>query len=281
MNRIGIISKIAIYAFLTILTLIVLIPFFWTIGSSLSVSTEIGKYGGLDIRAFIPEHITLANYKLLFEKYDMLRVLFNTVFVAATITILSLFFNSLAAYALARMDFKGKKVIFAIIVLTMIVPFELLVIPLYQVARQFHITDQYTGLIIPAMASALGIFYFRQFFLDIPQALEEAAIIDGASRFRIYWSIVAPLMKAPFVTMAVLAFLNQWDNFLWALTVINNQKLILLQVALMMIATSKEYVTDWGNVFAGAVLSAVPIAVLFIFIQKYYVQSIASVGIKG
>ncbi len=274
-------SKIVMYIFFSLISLIVIIPFLWVIGNSFKISEEIGRYGGLSIHAFIPVKATLANYRQLWVKCDLLRVLFNTVFVAVVVTAVSMVFNSLAAYALARMKFRGKKVLFTTIILTMIIPFEVLVIPLYQTVKQLNLIDSYLGLIIPASASAFGIFFLRQFFLEIPNSIEEAAVLDGAGHFTIYSRVMLPLLTSPLVTIGILTFLQQWDNFLWAVTVINKQQLTMLQVALTFIATANEHITDWGVVYSGAVVSAVPIITVFLFIQKYYIQSIASTGVKG
>lgn len=281
MKEVNLKTKIFIYIFFVALALMVIVPFLWVIGNSFCVSEAIGKYGGLSIWAFIPKKLTMANYRQLFVKCDLYRILFNTVFVALTVTVCSLMLNSLAAYALARLNFRGKKVVFSIVLLTMIIPFEVMVIPLYHIVKQLKLIDSYGGLIMPVMASALGIFFFRQFFLEIPTSLEEAATIDGAGRFKIYKDIMLPLMKPPLVTMGIITFLQQWDNFLWAVTVINRDKYQLLQVALTYMATANEHITDWGVVFSGAVVSAVPIIIIFVFMQKYYIQSIATTGVKG
>lgn len=281
MNDLSKVSKIIMYVLLSFLSVIIILPYLWVISNSLTQSELIGKFGGFSLRTFIPENITLANYRSLFYRANILRIIFNTVFVATTVTALSLIINSMAAYSIARLNIKGKKIIFAIIISTMIIPFELMLIPMYQITQQLGIVNSYAGLIIPAMASAFGIFFFRQFFLDIPKSLEESAYIEGAGMFRTYWQVIVPLMKVPFITLGIMTFIQQWDNFLWAVTVINTEKLTMLQVALTFIASVNDYVTDWGVVFAGVVVAAVPMIIMYLFLQKYFIQSIATVGIKG
>ena len=275
------VARVFIYTALLILSVIVILPYLWVMGSSLTMGHLIGRYGGLSFRAFVPEQVTFENFVALFTKVNMLRVLFNTVFVAVSVSVAGLVVNSMAAFALARLHVRGKKVIFAIILSTMFIPFELMIIPLFQVVRDLGIMDSYGALIIPAIASAFGIFFFRQFFLDVPASLEEAAFIDGAGLFRTYWQILLPLLKVPMITMAIMTFIMQWDNFLWAITVINKEQLTVLQVALTFLSTATTYVADLGVIFSGVILAAVPMLILYLVLQKYVIQGVATVGIKG
>jgi multiple sugar transport system permease protein/putative chitobiose transport system permease protein len=274
-------AKVVVYGVLIVLSVVVILPYLWVIGSSLTMGQLIGRFSGLSLRTFIPERVTLENYAALFTKVNMLRVLFNTVFVAVVVSLAGLVVNSMAAFALARLGVRGKNVIFAVIISTMFIPFELMIIPLFQVVRDLGIMDSYAALIVPAIASGFGIFFFRQFFLDVPQSLEEAAFIDGAGMFRTYWQILLPLLKVPMITMGIMTFIMQWDNFLWAITVINKEELTVLQVALTFIATATTYVSDLGVIFSGVVLAAIPMLILYLFLQKYITQGIATVGIKG
>jgi multiple sugar transport system permease protein len=274
-------AKAVIYTILILLSLVVILPYLWVIGSSLTAGQLIGRYAGLSIHTFVPEQVTFDNYVQLFTKVNMGRVLFNTIFVAVCVSLVGLVVNSMAAFALARLHVFGKNVIFAIIISTMFIPFELMIIPMFQVVRNLGMMDSYAALIVPAVASAFGIFFFRQFFLDIPLSLEEAAFIDGAGMFRTYWQILLPLLKVPLITMGIMTFIMQWDNFLWAITVTNRVELTVLQVALTFISTQSMFVTNWGVIFAGVVLAAVPMLILYIALQKYITQGVATVGIKG
>ncbi|HEY5583525.1 MAG TPA: carbohydrate ABC transporter permease, partial [Ruminiclostridium sp.] len=265
---------------LTILTVVVIIPYIWIIANSLQESSLIGKNTGL-IGSFIPTKFTFASYIEVGVRMNLVRVMFNTIFVAVAVTLSALILNSMAGYAFARLKFKGKNTLFALLLLTYIVPFEVLVIPLYHTVRQLNMVGTYWALIVPAAASAYGIFFFRQFFEEIPNSLEEAAIVDGANKFKIYTSIMLPLVKAPMVTLGIITFLGQWDNFLWAYTVVNSEKMNMLQVALVYVITGQMFRTNWGVMFAGVVVSALPMIILFIILQKYYVENIAFSGIKG
>jgi ABC-type glycerol-3-phosphate transport system permease component len=280
-NELGGPAKILVYTILILLSLVIILPYLWVIGSSLTEGQLIGRYGGLSIHTFVPKQVTFDNYVQLFTKVNMVRVLFNTIFVAVCVSLAGLVVNSMAAFALARLHVFGKNVIFAIIISTMFIPFELMIIPMFQVVRNLGMMDSYAALIVPAVASAFGIFFFRQFFLDVPQSLEEAAFIDGAGLMRTYWQILLPLLKVPLITMGIMTFIMQWDNFLWAITVTNRVELTVLQVALTFIATATTYVSDLGVIFAGVVLAAVPMLILYVVLQKYITQGVATVGIKG
>lgn len=276
----SLISKIITYIIMSILAIIVLVPYIWIVANSLQESSLIGQNTGL-IGSFIPTKFSLGSYIEVGVRMNLTRVMLNTIFVAVAVTLSALILNSMAGYAFARLKFKGKNILFALLLFTYIVPFEVLVIPLYHTVRQLNMVGTYWALIVPAAASAYGIFFFRQFFEEIPASLEEAAIVDGASKFKIYTSIMLPLVKAPMVTLGIITFLGQWDNFLWAYTVVNSEKMNMLQVALVYVITGQMFRTNWGVMFAGVVVSAVPIIILFIFVQKYYVENIAFSGIKG
>lgn len=276
----SLISKVAIYTILIFLAVIVIVPYLWIIANSLQESSLIGKNTGL-IESFIPTKFSLGSYVEVGIRMNLGRVMSNTIFVAVTVTASALLFNSMAGYAFARLKFPCKNILFGLLLLTYIVPFEVLVIPLYHTVKQLDMIGTYGALILPAAASAYGIFFFRQFFEDIPASLEEAATIDGASKLKIYASIMLPLLKAPMVTLGIITFLGQWDNFLWAYTVVNSEKMHMLQVALVYIITGQMFRTNWGVMFAGVVVSALPVIVLFIVFQKYYVENVTFSGIKG
>lgn len=273
-------SKTFTYLIMIILAVVVIVPYIWAIANSFQQSSLIGKNTGL-LGSFIPADFSLGSYIEVGVRMNLARVMLNTVFVALTVTASALIMNSMAGYAFGRLKFKGKNILFGLLVLTYIVPFEVLVIPLYHTVRQLNLIGTYAGLIVPAAASAYGIFFFRQFFEDLPKSLEEAAIIDGANKFGIYWSIMLPLLKAPMITLGIITFLGQWDNFLWAYTCVNQESMHMLQVALVYVITGQMFRTNWGVTFAGVVISAIPVIILFIILQKYYVENVTFTGIKG
>ncbi len=274
-------SRFVTYTIMIVLAVLVIVPYLWVIANSFQESSLIGKNTGGILKSFIPTNPSIGSYVEIGVRMNLARVMFNTVFVAVSVTVLALILNSMAGYAFARLKFKGKNLLFGLFVFTYIVPFEVLVIPLYHTVKQLDMVGKYSGLILPAAASAYGIFFFRQFFAEIPASLEEAAIIDGAGKFRIYMSIMMPLMKSPIITLGLMTFLGQWDNFLWAYTCVNQESMYMLQVALVYIITGQMFRTNWGVMFAGVVITALPVIILFIFLQKYYVENITFSGIKG
>lgn len=272
-------EKIAIYIILAITSLIIIIPIFWVLGNSFRVTTEIGQYTDLSLRLFLPDKITFDNYKILFTDYPFLRYIWNTVFVAVTVTVVSLLLNSMAAFSFARINFIGKKVIFPLLLVTLIVPGEVMLLPSYLLIKNLGLMDNYLALILPALGGAFGIFYLRQSFLGIPKELEEAAAIDGSGRTGIFLRIYLPLVKPHLITLGLMTFIGQWDGFIWPLTVLTTPDKYLVQVGLNYL--TGEHYSDWGAIFAGAMLCTLPIIIIFICLQKYYIQGIASSGIKG
>jgi len=268
------------YFVLIIFLLIVLIPVIWGFTNAFRTNDEIMNIGDLSLRTFVPEQFTLENFAAVFTELDFLQVFRNTLTVALTVTAFSLLFNSMAGYAFARLSFFGKNILFAIILSTLIMPMEILVLPLYTVIMQFGLVGQLSGVIIPFLANAFGIFFMRQFFMGIPRELDESAYIDGCGYFKTFFHIMMPLTKTPLATLGLIAFLTQWDNFLIPLTFLTGQRTMLLQVALSFLARD-VYIDRHGLMFAGLVVSSIPIMSIFISLQKYYVEGIATSGIKG
>lgn len=273
------IGNIATYVIFAITAFVVLIPILWVLGNSLRITTEIGQYTDLNLKLFIPDTITFDNYKILFTDYPFFRYIFNTVFVAVIVTAVSLLLNSMAAFSFARINFAGKKVIFPILLVTLIVPGEVMLLPSYLLIKNLGLMDNYLALILPALGGAFGIFYLRQSFLGIPKELEEAAAIDGSGRFGIFFRIYLPLVRPHLITLGLMTFMGQWDGFIWPLTVLTTPEKYLLQVGLNYL--TGEHFSDWGAIFAGAMVCTLPIIIIFICLQKYYIEGIASSGIKG
>lgn len=273
------IGNIVTYTIFIFTALMVLLPLFWVIGNSFRTSAEIGKYTDLSLKLFIPDKPTFENYKLLFTDYPFSNYIFNTLFVAVTVTLLSLLLNSMAAFSFARINFSGKNIVFPILLATLIVPGEVMLLPSYMLIRDMRLMDNYLALILPALGGAFGIFYLRQCFLGIPKELEEAAGIDGCSRIGMLFKIFIPLAKPSIITLALMTFIGQWDGFIWPLTVLTTPEKYLLQVGLNYLMG--EHFTEWGAIFAGSMICTIPIILIFICLQKYYIEGIASSGIKG
>jgi multiple sugar transport system permease protein len=187
--------------------------------------------------------------------------------------------NSLIGYALARLHFKGQRLILAVIVALIIIPIEAVVIPMLLMVNRFGWLDSYHVQIIPFIADAFSIFLFYQFFIGIPKDLDEAALVDGASPFRIYWSIILPLSRPVFATVAILQFLTRWGDFLWPLMVTRGEEYRPLPVAIQQFFSQDPKV--WGDIFAFAAMITIPVLIVFLLFQKWFVQSVATSGVKG
>jgi len=254
--------------------LYVIFPFVWMLLTSFRTQEEIFSAPG----NLIPATFNVANYLKIWTELPFARLFLNSVVFAGGVTILSVFFDSLAAYALARLDFPGKTIAFFIVLATLMVPYQITLVPLFQTVFDLHWLDTYQGLIVPRATSAFGIFLLRQFFMSVPRDLDAAARIDGASEFRIYWSVMLPLARPALATLAVFHFMNNWNDFLWPLVVTSSDTMRTIPAGLTLF--SGQYVIDHGVLMAGATISLLPLAIAFFFAQRYFVQGIATTGIK-
>jgi multiple sugar transport system permease protein len=205
--------------------------------------------------------------------------MFNSVFIMVLMVAGGLLVNSMIAYALARLRFTGRTVMISVIIALIIIPFEAIAVPLLLVVNRFGWLDSYQVQIIPFIADALSIFLFYQFFINLPKDLEEAALVDGASYFRIYWNIIVPLSKPVFATVAILQFILRWGNFLWPLMVTRTEQYRPLPLALQQFFSQDPKM--WGDIMAFAAMMTVPVLILFLLFQKWFVQSVATAGVKG
>jgi len=268
------------YLVLTAVALLFLFPYLWMFGASFRPVQEIFEnVYPLSWRTIFPAHFTLANYQSLFTEEPFGRYLFNTLFVAGTVTVLDLFVNSLAAYAFARISFPGRDVLFVGLLATIIIPFEAIMIPLYLIVRSFGWIDTYLALIVPSAARIFSVFLLRQFMLGIPRDLEDAARIDGCRHWGIYRHVILPLSAPALISLGILTFQEHWDSFTWPLIATNHPKYRLVQVA---IATfSQQDVVLWDRILAGSAVATVLPIVLFLALQRYYVRGIVTTGLKG
>lgn len=224
------------------------------------------------------KNLTLENLKAVFET-NILRSIWNSFVVSTVVTVVALLFHSMSGYALARLNFPFKKQIFAWIISTLMVPFMIIMIPLYMVTKELGMANSYAGLIIPMIFNAYGIFMFRQFYLEFPKELEEAAYMEGASIAGTFFRIVIPLSKSIMVPLTIAFFTFNWNNYLWPLIINQKEELEVVQVALANIAGG-GYETPWSVVLAAAFLGAIPTFMLFFLMQKYLVEGIKMTGIK-
>jgi len=250
-------------------------PFLWMLLGSFRPDRELKQVPP----AWLPQHPTLDNYRTLFSELDFPTFFFNSAFVALVITVGNLIFCSMLGYALAKLHFPGKRIIFALVLGTLMVPGVVTFVPLFVLVSNLGMVNSFPGLIFPFLAGPFGVFLMRQFFLSLPDELIHAARVDGAGEFRIFWSIMLPLCKPALATLGILTFLASWNNFLWPLVVAQSEDKYTLPVALSIYAIG-ENKSDYGLLMAGSVAIIVPVLVVFLVLQKHFVRGIAMTGIK-
>ena len=279
MNKMKKSSKWQIYIVHILVTLIVLLPLAFALVSSFRPLDEIFKYmSPVTFRTFIPTKLTFEAYRSLFVERGFGRIFFNTFYVAFVNVIFGILIGSLAAFSFSTFEFKGKKVLFVLVLVTFMIPPEVVAIPLYSLVDRLGWIDSYYGLIIPSIANGLVIFLYRQFFLDLPGSVIESARIDGASWGTIYTRIIMPLSKPVTVSAALLIFIQQWESFMWPLIVTRSKEYRVIQVALSDFTT--EYATYWNEMFAAAIISVIIPVLILLPLQKFFVQGISSSGGK-
>lgn len=250
-------------------------PFIWMALSSFKTEAEIRA----DPPTFFPENGTFANYDTLFTRLDFPTYFTNSVVVAVVTTVGNLLFCSAAGYALAKLAFPGKRVLFLIVLGTIMVPSVVTMVPLFVLSSNLGLVNTLAGLILPFLAQAFGVFLMRQFILSIPDDLLEAARIDGASELRIYWQIVLPLCRPALATLGILTFLASWNNFLWPLVAATTEEKYTLPVALALYAIGQNQ-TRYDLLLAGSVIIVLPVLLVFLLLQRHFVRGIATTGLK-
>lgn len=228
----------------------------------------------------IPSAWTLDTYTSLFQRLPIGRELLNTIVFAGAVTIISVFFDSLAAYGLSRVDFKGRGILLAVLIATMMIPAMALLIPVYKLLGSMGLVNSYLGIIIPRMADVGGIFLLRQFFISIPKDLDNAARIDGAGEFRIFAQIILPNAVPAILTVGMFNFMGNWNDLLWPLIMTSKPETRTITAGLAMLTGHGSSVTPYGVVMAGALISALPLLIVFFFVQKRFVEGIAMTGMK-
>lgn len=259
---------------LLLIMLIVILPLLWLFVSSFKSDADVIKWPP----HFFPADLVADQYRYVVKAIPVLRMLRNTVIFAGSVTVISLFFDSMAAYAFSRMHFRGKKVIFNVILLTMMVPFQVIMIPLYLEEFNLGILNTYAGLILPRAASAYGIYMLTSFFGNIPKSLDEAARIDGMKEFQIYSRIIAPLAKPAFVTLGIFHFMNNWNDLLYPMMLTSSVEMRTLSAGLAVLVGSNSI--KFGPTLAATVISIAPLLILFLFGQRFFMEGIATSGMK-
>jgi multiple sugar transport system permease protein len=251
-------------------------PFVWMLLGSVKSDAELRSVPP----TWWPHHASLDNYRTIFTGLDFPRFFANSVLVAVVVTVGNLVFCSMLGYALAKIDFPGRRLLFGLVLGMLMVPGMVTFVPLFVLVSNLRLVNTYPGLILPFLATPLGVFLMRQFMAGIPDDLIQAARIDGAGEWRIFSRIVIPLSGPPLATLAILTFLASWNNFLWPLVVAQSQDKYTLPVALALYSVGQNNVR-YGLLLAGAVIVVLPILAVFLALQRYFVQGIAMTGLKG
>jgi multiple sugar transport system permease protein len=264
-----------IYTILIVAVGATLLPFVWMLLSSFKTQGEILR----DPNGFWPAAPTWSNYVKWFTELNISKFFFNSLLVAVVTVLGNLVFCSMVGYSLAKMDFPGKRVLFVLVMITLMTPGVVTFVPLFVLVSKLGLVNTYPALFLPFLTTPLGVFLMRQFMLGIPDALIEAARLDGAGEIRIFARVVLPLCGPPLATLGILTFLGSWNNFLWPLVAAQSEDKYTLPVALSLFSKGQD-ATNYGLLLAGSVLVITPIVLLFVFLQRFFIQSVAAAGIK-
>lgn len=259
---------------LLLVALLVLLPVIWLFVSSFKTDADVISWPP----SFLPKQWVITQYQYVIGVIPVVNMLKNTVIFAGSVTLISLVIDSLAAYAFARMHFKGKNVIFSVILMTMMVPFQVIMIPLYMEEYAVGILNTYAGLILPRIASAYGIYLLSSFFMGIPKSLEEAARIDGMTDIKIYAQIIVPLSKPAFVSLGIFHFMNNWNDLLYPMMLTSSVEMRTLSAGLAILVGNHSI--KYGPTLAATVISVTPLLILFLAGQRFFMEGIATTGVK-
>lgn len=264
-------AKVMIYnLFLILLALVTIVPFIWMFLSSFAPNSEIVKIGG----GFFPMPTTLDNYMNIQEKFDFMRMFLNSLLISIVITAIVIYTSALIGFIFAKFNFRGKSLLFGVILSTMMLPWAVTIIPKYEMMEVFGWMNSYKSLIIPAMTSGFGIYMFRQAIEQISDEMMEAARIDGASDFFIFHRIILPMSRNTISSLAIFQFLWCWEDFLWPYLMINDDSKQLLSVGLRLF--NGQYDTDYGGLFAATSISIIPVVVIYLIFQKQFIAGVAT-----
>lgn len=276
-RRIPLIGSVGQYGLMLFLVAIMLLPFAWMLSTSLKQTQYILETPP----QLLPNPATFDSYVALSERINLTRTFFNSAFVAVAGTIGQIVVSAMAAYAFARIQWRGRNVVFMLYLATMMIPSVVLVIPQFILVRNLGWMNSYSALIVPAFFSAFGTFLLRQSFLGLPKDFEEAALVDGANPFIIFWRIVLPLSQPALATLGVMAFMGLWNSYLWPLFVARKDEIVTLPVALATLQAGPRALSEWNVIMAGAVVTVLPILIVYAFAQRWFTQAVVTSGIKG
>jgi len=268
-------GPIALHLALLVGSAVMLVPFAWMLSTSLKEPGDIFVYPP----QWLPQPMRWQNYVETVTVMPFLRFYLNSTIQATAVTVLQLLTSSLAAFAFSRLRFRGRDALFLLYLATMMIPFPVTMIPNFVIIRYLHWIDTYRALILPPAFSAFSTFLMRQYFLSIPNELDDAARVDGASSFRIWWQVILPLSGPAVATLAIFTFLGQWNNFLWPLVATNSEEMWTLPVGLA--SFQGQYSIQWNLLMAGSVIAIVPILIIYLIGQKWFVRGITLTGMGG
>ena len=274
-------DRIAMYVTLAITSVLVIGPFYWSFATSFKLPGNVFA----SPPQWIPHPVTFDNYKAVFTLLPFQRYFINSVIVTASIVLLNIVFATAAAYAFAKLRFPGRNLLFFVLLITLMVPFQVNLIPLYRIMVALHKfnphlgVNTYSGLILPSMIQVFGIFLMRQFLTTIPDEILESARVDGASEFRILRSVIFPIAKPGMATLAIFTFLGAWNDFLWPLIITNSDQVRTLPVGLALLANKNT--VNWGTTMAGTMITAGPMIVIFLLMQRRFIEGLTAGSVKG
>jgi multiple sugar transport system permease protein len=272
-----ILSAIATRIVMIALIIVAVTPFLWMLSTSLKSQEYI-----LQAKPqLIPDPLTIESYTQLTERIDLPRIFFNSIFVAVVGTFGQIVVAAMAAYAFSRIEWRGRDVVFILYLATMMIPAVVLVIPQFILVRSLGWVNTYAALIVPGLFSAFGTFLLRQAFKGLPRDFEEAAFVDGANHFVIFWRIDLPLVKPALATLAVFSFMGLWNSYLWPLFAARREEVMTLPVALATLQAGPRALTEWNMIMAGAVITVLPILLAYLLAQRWFVRGVVASGIKG
>jgi multiple sugar transport system permease protein len=274
----GRVRRPLLYVIASLGLLVMATPFLWMALSAFKTRQDLTASPPV----WLPTRWTLGNFRVLLDQLDMPRYFVNSLIVAVLVTVCNLLFCSMLGYALAKLDFAGRSKVFGVVLAALMVPGNLLILPLYVLMSKLGLIDSYAGLVLPFAAGAFGVFLMRQFMQSVPDELLEAARIDGAGEWYIFWRIVLPLVKPALATLTIFTFLGSWNNFVWPLVATNDPAKYTLPVALATFANDPNRTVAGGNgmLMAGSLLVVLPVLVVFAVLQRHFTQGIATAGLK-
>ena len=255
-------------------TFLVLLPFIWMVTTSLKPEASIVTFPP----KLLPDTFTMEHYVDIWQRLNFGRLYLNTVIFAGSVTLISLLFDAMTAYALARLEFPGRDIIFVLILVTLMLPFQVTLVPLFEILANLGWINTFLGLIVPRATNAFGIFFLRQFFLTIPKDLEDAARVDGASELRIFAQIILPLSVPSLLVLGFFHLMYNWNDLIWPLVIAGDSNMQTLPVGLA--SFMGEHVVEYGLLMAGSVLALAPMIIAFVFVQRCFVEGIATTGLK-